>query len=816
MREAKGDLKKRTQFRSPMTIHSSPQARTPGVLRLGYLVTLAFVPALLSLNGCGLFSPLPEKRTVAERVQDFPADGLPIRAPVRVYWDSHLIPVIEAQRDDDLAFVLGMVHAHLRLGQMEMIRHVSQGRLAEMLGPSAAQIDLSLRILNVGRASAEIYRAMPPETRLWLDEFVRGVNFYQDRLRELPLEFKVMGLGRERWKPEDVVTIERFAGVDVNWITEFMLLPIRGKPYFREVFEKFRDAGGASLPSFAGGEPMASLSGALGGLSRSGSNALAVSAGRSATGGAILASDPHVAIMIPNSWIIVGCHSPSYHLLGMMFPGVPFVAIGRNEHVAWGGTNMRAASSDLYDVSAEPPETITSRQETIRVRWWFNRQITVRTSRLGPVISDVPALAGYRGPPLALRWVGYEPTDEFTALLKANRARNWDEFREAFRGYGVPGMNVLFADDQGNIGQLMAVRAPVRPKATPEDVILNPADPGCLWQGYKGPCDLPQGWNPQTGFLASCNNLPARSNPPVGWLFSPNDRIARIGSLLGTSGKVSLDQVKAVQGDVYSATDIALRDLFLRRIAGCGPFGSSQGRPEETRTGGLSEELELSHPQFMAALAGWNGCYDADSTGAVAFQSLLFHFAGAYYAKRYDKPMAQMLLTTAFAREFLRRDLAAEPSPNPSPADQPEEICALLRDATARAAESAKAFHNWGEMHRLPIAHLFAVLPYIGEKYRLADYPAAGANETLWKSAHPLTAGKNSATYGAIARAIADLSNPEENYFVLLGGQDGRLNSEAALDQVPLWLSRQYVKVPLPLESVRKSFEYCVELRPGK
>jgi penicillin amidase len=119
-------------------------------------------------------------------------------------------------------------------------------------------------------------------------------------------------------------------------------------------------------------------------------------------------------------------------------------------------------------------------------------------------------------------------------------------------------------------------------------------------------------------------------------------------------------------------------------------------------------------------------------------------------------------------------------------------------------------------MHRLQLAHLFSVVPYIGGKYRLADYPAAGANETLLKSAHPLTAGRNSATYGAVARAISDLSNPDENYFVLLGGQDGRLRSDASLDQVPLWLSRQYVQVPLSPESVRKSFEFRVELRPEK
>jgi penicillin amidase len=346
--------------------------------------------------------------------------------------------------------------------------------------------------------------------------------------------------------------------------------------------------------------------------------------------------------------------------------------------------------------------------------------------------------------------------------------------------------------------------------------VLNPADPACLWQGYKGPCDLPQGWNPPVGFLASCNNLPARSNPPVGWLFSPNDRVARTGALLGAAGKVSLDQVKAVQADVYSATDFALRDLLLRRIAACGPFGSSQGRPEGTRMGGLREELERRHPQFMAALAGWDGCYDTDSAGAVAFQTLLYHFAGAYYSRRYDRPMAQMLLKSAYARDFLKSDLADAPSPNPSPVDQPAEMCALLRDAVAQAAESAKLFRNWGVMHRLEIAHIFSTVPYIGVKYRLADYPAAGANETLWKTAHPLTAWKNFATYGAVARAIMDLSNSTENYFVLLGGQDGRLRSDAALDQVPLWLSRQYIKVPLSPEDVPKSFEFSVELTPEK
>ena len=151
---------------------------------------------------------------------------------------------------------------------------------------------------------------------------------------------------------------------------------------------------------------------------------------------------------MPNLWILAGVKSPGFHAVGMMIPGVPFIAVGRNADIAWGGTNMRAASSDLYDISALPPGAIRSRSERIGVRWWADRTVEVRETSLGPVISDAPPLK-WQGGPLALRWVGHERGDEITAMVKVMKARNFEQFRRAFATFAVSAQNMIYADTGG-------------------------------------------------------------------------------------------------------------------------------------------------------------------------------------------------------------------------------------------------------------------------------------------------------------------------------------------------------------------------------
>ncbi|MDD4349249.1 MAG: penicillin acylase family protein, partial [Opitutales bacterium] len=155
--------------------------------------------------------------TLDERLAMIPVDDLPLREPVEIYWDSHQVPFIVAANNPDLAFTLGYLHAHLRLGQIKLLAMLSQGRLSEMFGPATAKIDASLRVLNLGYASEAIYLSMDDATKEWLDLFVKGLNTYQERMASPPPEYAWLGLSPSPFTPIDILTIGRLAGADVNW-----------------------------------------------------------------------------------------------------------------------------------------------------------------------------------------------------------------------------------------------------------------------------------------------------------------------------------------------------------------------------------------------------------------------------------------------------------------------------------------------------------------------------------------------------------------------------------------------------------------------
>ena len=131
---------------------------------------------------------------------------------------------------------------------------------------------------------------------------------------------------------------------------------------------------------------------------------------------------------------------------------------------------------------------------------------------------------------------------------------------------------------------------------------------------------------------------------------------------------------------------------------------------------------------------------------------------------------------------------------------------------TAAAAAAVAKYPSWGAMHRLGLAHPLSFLPVIGERYRFADLPVGGSTDTLMKTAHGTTAERHYTRYGSNARHISDLSDLDRNYFVLLGGQDGRFNSSTFLDQAELWTADAYVEVPLRIETVRERFAHHIRL----
>lgn len=734
-------------------------------MRRRLLRVISSIAAGSFVGGCALLTPLPESATTAQRLDVFPVSGLDLQRPVTAHWDQYQIPFIETETDDDLAYTLGLVHAHLRLGQMETLRRISQGRLSEMAGPLAIDIDHALRALGLGKAVPDVLAAMPAETIRWLDRYVAGVNLYVDRAAvedRLPHEFRLYGIEPEPWTPTDVLTIGKLASADISWLAWFRLLEERGKPGFGQLWATLQDVGVDSIPSFTADEAGQTLASILANSGKAGSNSIAIAARKSSTGGALMANDPHLGITAPNLWVVAGMKSPNFHMVGMMIPGVPFVALGRNPRVAWGGTNMRAWSSDLFAVDDVPPEIISTREERIRVRWWPDTSVTIRETEAGPIVSDAPPVPGEGD--IALSWMGHQVSDELTAMLRANRARDFETFRAAFETWAVSGQNFLYADVDGNIGQVLAVRLPAREVSPIADPVrpLSDREP---WAETVGPLDLPFAYNPEVGFLASANNKPADTQVPVSFFFSGDDRIQRLKDVLSDTASVSPRMLKDLQRDTYMGSAHRLARLFTERF--------QTGAPSD----GLDKEI-------VSAIEEWDGRYDADSQGALAFELVTAGFADVFLIDGTRKPIE---LSGRFYDLLL-------PAVEQAPADQ---IDTALASGLAGARAPFKQFDTWGAMHRLVLRHPVGMVPIVGRRFEFGDLPAGGSSMTLMKSAHALTTERHATRFGSQSRHLSDMSDPDENYFLLLGGQDGWFNSENFQDHVPLWQRGEMIRVPL-------------------
>lgn len=744
------------------------------------------LPALPAPLRAMLEPLVPTAISARDRIAAFPTDALAVQRPVVIRWNEHQVPFIEAETDHDLAFAFGMVHAHLRLGQITLFKRFFYGRLSEMAGPSARDIDHAIRILDYGHVADEWERRMPEETRAWVQAFVDGLNAYQERAPRLPPEFKLMGMRPEPFTFRDILVGSRFGGTDFTWLTYFPLLERRGLPGFATLWNRTLESGETPTSSSRPDAPGAELEDLLLNTPRSGSNSVAVAPKRSASGAALIANDPHLGLSLPNLWILVGLRSPSFDVVGLSIAGLPMLGLGRNPDLAWGGTNLRAASSDLYDVSSLPPEAFETSETVIRSRFWLKTRRKIRRCAFGPIISDAKAVKCGGSGPIALRWVGHEPNDEMTSFMNCARARNAEEFRRAFVGYGVSGQNMVFATCTGDIGRILAAILPVRTAFPKDDLVLDAADPSTHWHGFAGVMELPMVLNPPEGIIASANDRPAGTTLPIGFTFGTEDRIRRLYDLLNKRERVTFEGLVGLQTDTWALDAAGLSSALARQLA-------------------IASESPGA-PAFAARLAEWDGDYAETSTGAVAFETFLHHAVLALYGGKRPADLPDLYSQWSYLTTYLMPDLEAL---------EPDRRNTLLRTAAAAAARDATRYPTWGDMHRLRLGHQLARLPVLRGAFIVANLPAGGSRQTPMKMAHGLVNGRHTATFGSMARHISDLADLDANWFTLLGGNDGWLGSASFCDQLPLWQQRKFIRMPLRPQTVAAEFPTVITLQPA-
>ena len=301
-----------------------------GALKL--VVTLAILAVLAA--GYLFYRALP-LTSGAEKLPGLSAD-------VRVWRDGYGVPHIFAANMNDAARALGYLHASERLYQMEVSRHVGQGRIAEIAGADVVGVDKFIRTLGFYKLAQSSYDALTPDAKGRLDAYAEGVNAYLKLHGDAPpVEFLLTGVTPEPWKPADSLVWLKLMGWQLsrNHAQEIARAELAAKlpP----------DQAGWLMPSLSAGAPIttapeyhpdhAGLDDAERGLARylpfqhGASNQWAIAGARTTTGKPILANDPHLEIGAPSLWYLVRIDTPDETLVGASVPGLPMVLLGRNK-----------------------------------------------------------------------------------------------------------------------------------------------------------------------------------------------------------------------------------------------------------------------------------------------------------------------------------------------------------------------------------------------------------------------------------------------------------------------------------------------------
>ena len=746
--------------------------------------------ALLVVAGAGIAGLLWWSLPSSNQTAAIPG----LSGPVEISLDQDGVPRIHAATALDGAAALGFLHARDRMFQMDLMRRNASGRLSEIAGPITLRLDRTMRVLGLRRRAEADLPELPADTRAMLDAYARGVNAWIGaRGRFSAPEFIVFGTP-EQWTPVDSLLWGKTMGLwlSSNWRIKLSRLALTGKLDPRIVHELWPpDPADTSAHAALSRNPLivraatrlaAVLPTFPGPFTLPGraSNEWAVDGAHSATGAPLLAGDPHLAFGQPGIWYLARIETAEGILAGATAPGIPFLPIGHNGHIAWTFTTTGADVQDVFReipsgdsayLTPDGPRPFTTYDERIRIRGKPDEVLKVRETRHGPVISDLDS-SGPDQPLLAVAMGNLAPDDIAAAgLLALNRATDLAGAGRASGAISAPVQNLLVADRTG-IAQYVTGRIPVRRNPDGRMPVAG-ADGSHDWTGMASGPQLPRTVNPASGRLVNGNERIAPPNFPV---FLGSDwfgdwRARRIHQMLDATDRHTVAGFARMQVDTHSAYAMEILPALLAADAPAGP---------------AAQALDL--------LRQWDGNMAMDRPQPLIFNQWLDRFYGRVLAQvgippGYGGPQAEtvaFVLSPAGAH-WCRGDCAA-----------------LVRDALVTAVDELRQTHGadpaawrWGDAHRALFAHpILRGIPVLGWLTTIR-VPVPGDDSTVDRQGGR---GPNfDSVHGAGYRGVYDLADLDRSRFVIAPGQSGHPLSRHAGDFISRWRDGQTVTLgPLP------------------
>ncbi|WP_348262723.1 penicillin acylase family protein [Telmatobacter sp. DSM 110680] len=820
-------------------------------LRIILFTAVWIVIIVVALSGLGILwlrSAAKSALPILDGDIHLASQGAPtLSAPVTVRRDQHGVPHIDAATQEDMFVAQGYVTAQDRLWQMDAFRRNANGELAEVMGPSLLRHDKAQRMFQFRNTAHRIYASLPPAERARYEAYARGVNLYITQHQDsLPPEFHLLHYKPEPWTGADSISIGMMMVdmLDTHWYTKLSrekiaaklnnpklesdLYPVgswRDHPPTGELLDLSQphpQPPGTSndeddertvtrtmpvpdWPTPMGAPSMRGIFAHGWGSTNPpidscrdctpGSNNWVIDGKHTASGKPLLSNDMHLGLNEPNIWYMADLRAPGYHTAGVTLPGMPFVIAGHNEHVAWGFTALYGDVQDLYiekldgkgnfQVADGSWKPLNVNHEIIRVRSRKDFAYDVRLTDHGPLLDP---LFTRDSRAIALKWTLYDTTLNSIPLYGLNTASNWTEFSSALSQWCWPTQNVVYSDDQGHIGYHAVGRIPMRSAGITDKPVLDAVHG---WQGYIPFDDMPNAFDPPSGFLATANSrvTPDKSKYPITDEWADPYRAERISKLLQGRDNLKPADMLATQTDIYSEMDQEFGHRLSYAI---------------DHTANADDQLRKA----ADLMRSWDGRLTTDSAAA----SLVTQ---ARYALRIMLLEPKLGAEDAENYEWSESNFAVEEIVMRSnPAWLPsayKDWDAFLADAVRRGMIIGHATTNvsqwtYGSWHVVDIEHpLSNFLPYVGRIAGTGEQPLSGDTTTVKQVGR---------SFGPSQRFTMDWNNIDGSTENIVLGESGNPYSPYFRDQWDDYYNGRTFALPFTPTAVTSNTRHTLRLLP--
>ncbi|HLO59585.1 MAG TPA: penicillin acylase family protein [Bacteroidales bacterium] len=762
-------------------------------------------------------------RAIPDYNENIRIEGL--HAPVEVYRDSFAIPHIYATDEHDLYMVTGYLLAEDRLWQMDLLRHVTEGRLSEIFGAGYVQADLLLRALRFRDKSDKILAKADSSNLIALNAFAEGINvFLEKNKNHLPPEFTILRYKPEKWQPYQTLNMIGYMAWDLKagW-SEILLTSIQktvDSVRYRQILPDLLRNQPTVYPQDKSGtfssllpDMMLYTAGLqdLGADVLDASNNWAVSGFKSSTGKPLLANDMHLGLSVPGIWYQIHQVIPGkMNVTGLLLPGAPVVICGHNDSIAWGMTNTYVDNLDFYRETVNPGDTgeykymgkwlkFLNKKEVIKISDGTQVEKTIRFSHRGPVVSSIK---NFGTDVITMHWVGDEMSDEFKTVLMLDRANNWAEFKDALKTFNSLSQNVAYADVKGNIGLFCAAGIPIRDREIPFGILPGDTDK-YDWKGYVPFEELPYMFNPLSGFVASANNRTVPRDYPyhIGSWYSLPDRFSRITEMLTAKEILSVEDFKNIQLDQKSKLAEKYMPAFVDALSGFKP----------------KDEVEK---KALEMLKTWNYTMAANSSAPTVFETMYLQLLHGVFSDELGNDLFLSLNgVTSISRNAFDQMMETRVSAwfdDISTPDKTETFTDMVTLAFTKSVGDLRVkmgedtgLWQWGKIHHLLLQHPLGVKDILDKAFHLnrGPFPVGGSFHTVSPYSYDPNNPYDSKT-GSSHRHIFDLSDWDKSLTVIPTGNSGIPSSKHYCDQTDLYVNGRYHADHFTRDNVIKNAQY--------